>query len=319
MTASVPFELAGRRIWVAGHRGMVGAALCRRLAGSGATILTAGRQELDLRDAGAVRAWLRANRPDGILLAAGRVGGIAENAAHPASLMQDNLAIAQAVIWSAHEVGVPRLVYLGASCVYPREAAQPIAEASLLTGPLEPTNEGYALAKIAGMRLCALLGQEFGRAYVSVVPANLYGPGDRAHADPERAHVIPALFARMRDAREAGAAAVTVWGTGRAVRDFLHVDDAAEAIVHAYRLFPGPGHVNAGSGAGHSIAELAAAIAEVAGYRGRLEFDAGRPDGMPRKVLDSTVLTGLGWRPRLTLAAGLRQVYGQPENGDALS
>jgi len=310
MAPAPPFDLQGKRIWIAGHRGMVGSALWRRLAGSGAELLAVDSARLDLRDPAATAGWLRANRPDGILLAAGRVGGIAENAARPASLMRDNLAIAQSVLWSAHEAGVPRLVYLGASCVYPREAAQPITEASLLTGPLEPTNEGYALAKIAGMRLCALLNQEFGRAYVSVVPANLYGPGDRAHADPERAHVIPALFARMRAARQAGAAAVTIWGTGRAVRDFLHVDDAADATVHAYRHFHGPGHLNAGSGTGHSIAELAEVIAEIAGYRGRLEFDAARPDGMPRKVLDNAAIAALGWRPTIPLAEGLRRVYG---------
>ncbi|MEQ8345208.1 MAG: GDP-L-fucose synthase [Sneathiellaceae bacterium] len=306
MTAQAIFPVAGRRIWVAGHAGMVGSAVCRRLQAAGAEVLRVGRGALDLRDGAATRDWLRDNRPDGVIVAAGRVGGIAENAAHPASLMRDNLAIAETVILGAHDTGVDRLVYLGASCVYPREAAQPIAEDSLLTGPLEPTNEGYALAKIAGMRLCALLQQEFGRGYVSVVPANLYGPGDPAHADPERAHVIPALAARMIAARREGAPSVAIWGTGRAVRDFLYVDDAADAVLLAYERFAGPGHLNAGSGSGISIAELAAAIAAAVGFRGELRYDPSRPDGMPRKVLDSSAIAALGWRPATGLQDGLR-------------
>ena len=298
--------VAGRRIWIAGHAGMVGSALCRSFAAAGAEILTVTRAALDLRDARAVRDWLGRERPNGIVIAAGRVGGIAENAARPTTMMRDNLAIAENVILGAHDLGVGRLVYLGASCVYPRDAAQPIAEASLLTGPLEPTNEGYALAKIAGMRLCALLQQEHGRAYVSLVPANLYGPGDRAHADPERAHVVPALIGRMLAAKAAGAAEVEIWGTGRAVRDFLYVDDAADAILLAYERFAGPGHLNIGSGDGISIADLAAAIARVTGFTGRLRFDASRPDGMPRKVLDSAGMAALGWTPRTPLVEGLR-------------
>lgn len=303
------FPLRDRRIWVAGHGGMVGQALCRRLAAEGATVLTVDRDRLDLRQSDEVRAWLRQHRPDGAILAAGRVGGIAENAAHPTAMMLENLDIARSAICAAHEADVPRLVYLGASCVYPREAAQPIAEASLMTGALEPTNEGYALAKIAGMRLCAFLQQEHGRAYVSVVPANLYGPGDRAHADPERAHVVPALLARMDAARRADAPEVAIWGTGRAVRDFLYVDDAAEGILLAYRRFAGPGHINVGSGEGVSISRLAEAVAETIGYGGRLAYDTGRPDGMPRKVLDCSAIFRLGWQPRTGLQEGLRRTW----------
>ena len=317
MADEATYPVAGRRIWVAGHNGMVGRALCRRFAAAGAGILTVDRSALDLRDGAAVRDWIGRNRPDGIVVAAGRVGGIAENAARPATMMRDNLAIAENLILGAHDHDIERLVYLGASCVYPREAAQPIAEASLLTGPLEPTNEGYALAKIAGMRLCAMLQQEHGRAYVSVVPANLYGPGDRAHADPDRAHVVPALIGRMAEAGRSGAAQVEIWGTGRAVRDFLFIDDGADAILLAYERFAGPGHLNAGSGSGITIAALAGAIADVTGFRGELQFDTTRPDGMPRKVLDSSAIASLGWRPSTGLTDGLRRTFldqhGRPE------
>ncbi|MFC3228841.1 GDP-L-fucose synthase family protein [Marinibaculum pumilum] len=306
MAEASAFPVAGQRIWVAGHRGMVGSAVCRALRAAGAWPLTVDRADLDLTQAVEVAAWLRRERPDGIIVAAGRVAGIAGNAAHPASMMQENLMIAHSVIWGAHQADVARLAYLGASCVYPRDAAQPIAEESLLTGPLEPTNEGYALAKIAGMRLCAFLRQEFGRRYVSLVPANLYGRGDRAHADPDRAHVIPALMGRMLAARQAGAAEVEIWGTGKAVRDFLYVDDAAEAILLAYERFAGPGHLNIGSGSGTDIATLAGTIAEVTGFRGALRFDGSKPDGMPRKVLDSRTSFGLGWRPTTALVDGLR-------------
>jgi GDP-L-fucose synthase len=301
------------RIYVAGHRGMVGAAIVRRLRALGhADILAAERAELDLTDQAAVRAFFAAHRIDQVVLAAARVGGIAANDAQPADFIYDNLMIEANVIDAAHAAGVPRLLFLGSSCIYPRLAAQPMREDALLTGPLEPTNAPYAIAKIAGIALCAALRRQHGRDYRSVMPTNLYGPGDKFH--PTQAHVIPALLRRFHEAAQCGAPEVVVWGSGMPRREFLHVDDLADACVFVMRLDeatwcaradPQHGHVNVGTGVDGTIRELAETIAQVTGYEGRVVFDASRPDGAPRKLLDVSRLAALGWRASTGLREGL--------------
>jgi GDP-L-fucose synthase len=305
------------RIWVAGHRGMVGSALVRALTRAGAgEVVVAAREHLDLRDAASVRQWLARERIDEVYLAAARVGGILANATRPAEFIAENLAIALNVVTSAHAAGVPKLLFLGSSCIYPRLAPQPMAEDALLTGPLEPTNEPYAIAKIAGIKLCESYHRQHGADYRSVMPTNLYGPGD--NFDPEGSHVIPGLMRRFHEAKAAGAARVTVWGTGTPRREFLHVDDLAEACLHVMGLpcatywaavTPMCSHLNIGSGGDVAIAELAQVMADVVGYRGSIEFDRSKPDGTPRKLLDVSKLAALGWRSRIPLRAGLEQAY----------
>ena len=302
------FDLQGKRVWVAGHRGMVGSAVVRRLASESVEILTVPRQDLDLRDAAAVRGWLKVNRPDVVVLAAAKVGGIAANDALPADFLYENLAIQNAVIGGSFEAGVSKLLFLGSSCIYPRMAPQPIPEEALLTGPLEPTNEWYALAKIAGLKLCQAFRRQYGADFISGMPSNLYGPGDNYH--PEHSHVPAALIRRMDEARRAHAPQVTVWGTGKPLREFLYVDDCADACVHLLKTYSGEIALNIGSGEEVSIADFARQVATAVGYHGELEFDSSRPDGTPRKLVDVTKLKALGWGARTSLDEGLALAYG---------
>ena len=301
------FDLAGARVWVAGHRGMVGSALVRRLQSEPVEILTAPRAELDLRDAAAVRAWLAANRPDVVILAAAKVGGILANDAFPADFLYENLAIETAVIGGAAAAGVKKLLFLGSACIYPKLAPQPIPEEALLTGPLEPTNEWYAIAKIAGLKLCQAYRRQHGSDFISAMPNNLYGPGDNYHL--EHSHVPAGLIRRMDEARRAGAETVTVWGTGRPLREFLYVDDAADACVQLLKHYSGEGPINIGSGQEVSIAAFARLVAEAVGYEGELVFDPSRPDGTPRKLVDVSRLEALGWTSTTTLRDGLAKAF----------
>lgn len=310
-----------RRIFVAGHRGMVGSAILRSLvarkaAGEPIETVTRDRAELDLCDLAAVRDFMAAERPDAVILAAARVGGILANSRYPADFIYENLSIAGNVIHQAYAAGVQQLLYLGSSCIYPRDAAQPIREEALLTGALEPTNEAYAVAKIAGIKLCESYNRQYGTDYRSVMPPNLYGPGDNFHE--QDSHVLPAMIRRFHEAVETGADAVTIWGTGVPRREFLHVDDVAEAClfvldlpreVYAAGTTAQRGHLNIGSGEEVSILELARIVAAVAGYRGRIETDPSKPDGSMRKVLDFSRLAAMGWRPRIGLHDGLASTY----------
>jgi GDP-L-fucose synthase len=301
------FDLEGARVWVAGHRGMAGSALVRRLQREPVELLLAGRDVVDLRDASATKAWLRANRPDVVVMAAARVGGIWANNTLPVEFLQDNLAMELAVIGGAFEAGVRKLLMLGSSCIYPQLAPQPIHEDSLLTGPLEPTNQWYAIAKIAGLKLCQAYRRQHGADYISVMPTNLYGPGDNYH--PEHSHVPAALIRRMDEAKRAGAPSVTVWGTGRPQREFMHVDDLADACVHVLKHYSEEGPINVGVGQDVSIAEFARLVAEATGFEGELLFDPSRPDGAPRKLLDVSRLNALGWSARIPLQEGLASAY----------
>jgi len=301
------FDLQGARVWVAGHRGMVGAALVRRLAAEPVEVLTVAREDLDLRDTAAVAAWLAEHRPDVVLMAAAKVGGIAANNRQPVEFLSDNLAMELAVIDGAHAVGVRKLLMLGSSCVYPKLAPQPIPEDALLTGPLESTNQWYAVAKIAAIKLCQAYRRQYGADFVSVMPTNLYGIGD--NYDPEDSHVPAALIQRMDRARRAGESRVTVWGTGEPLREFLYVDDLADACIHVLRHYSDEAPINIGSGEELSIADFARLVADAVGYSGTLAFDASRPDGTPRKRLDCARLTALGWRAATPLRDGLRSAY----------
>lgn len=310
------------RIYVAGHRGMVGSAILRALkkrikAGAEIELITRSSAELDLTKQGAVRDFMAGERPDQVILAAAKVGGIHANDAYPAEFIYDNLMIACNVIHAAHEVGVKKLLQLGSSCIYPREAAQPIVEDALLTGTLEPTNEPYAIAKIAGIKLCESYNRQYGRDYRSVMPTNLYGPGDNFH--PENSHVLPALIRRLHEAARDGADEVTVWGSGRPMREFLHVDDMAAASLFVLdldkRLYDGAtdpmlSHINVGTGNDVSIAVLAQLIANVIGFQGQITFDTSKPDGTMRKLMDVSRLTRMGWSASIPLEQGLRDTYG---------
>lgn len=297
-----------RRIFVAGHRGMVGSALVRRLqAEPGVQILTRGRDELDLMDGPAVRAWLAEQRPDYIFIAAARVGGIQANNLLRADFLYQNLQIQNHLIHGAHLAGVQRLMFLGSSCIYPRDCPQPIREDYLLTGPLEPTNEPYAIAKIAGIKMCEAYNAQHGRQYVSVMPTNLYGPND--NYDLASSHVLPALLRKAHEARQRGDASLEVWGSGTPRREFLYVDDLADACVHLMlQGYSGP-LVNIGTGQDVTIRELAETLMRVVGFTGRIHFDAGKPDGTPRKLLDVSRLAALGWKARTGLEDGVRLAY----------
>lgn len=309
MTEAPPevFTLRGARIYVAGHRGMVGAACVRRLQAEGCDIVTADRAQLDLRRQAEVEAFLAAARPDAVIVAAAKVGGILANDTLPAEFLYDNLMIEVNLIEAAHRAGVNRLLFLGSSCIYPREAPNPIPEDALLTGPLEPTNQWYAVAKIAGIKLCQAYRRQHGRDYISAMPCNLYGPGDYFH--PERSHVIPALLQRFHAAARDGAEAVTCWGTGTPRREFMHVDDLADACAFLLRRHSAEEHINIGTGADITIAELAQEIAGVTGFRGRIVWDATKPDGTMRKRMDVSRLAALGWTPRIGFREGLAATY----------
>ena len=295
-------------VFVAGHGGLVGSAIVRRLEADGfADLRTVGRDALDLRDQAAVDVWFDAERPRYVFLVAGTVGGIHANSTRPAEFLYDNLMIHSTVVQAAHRTGVEKLLYLGSSCIYPRHADQPITEEALLAGPLEPTNEGYALAKIAGIKLCETYRRQYGDDFISAMPTNLYGPGD--NFDLEGGHVLPALMRRFHEAREAGDGSVTVWGTGTARREFLHVDDLADACLFLMDRYSEAGHVNVGTGVDLSIRELAETVRDLVHPEGKLVFDTSRPDGMPRKVLDVSRLTDLGWTATTSLADGLADTY----------
>ena len=301
------YGLRGKRVWVAGHRGMVGSALVRRLAREGCQLSTIDKRELDVREPAAVRRFLERSQPDLIIVAAARVGGIRANANRPAEFLYDNLAIETAIIGAAHEVGTPRLMFLASSCIYPRLAPQPIPEEALLTGPLEPTNEWYAIAKIAGVKLCDALRRQYGRDYISIVPTNLYGPGD--NYDPEGSHVIPGLIRRLHEAKLAEASAITIWGTGRPRREFMHVNDMADACVFLLKCYSSEGHINVGISTDISILELAERLRDIVGFRGGFIHDTSLPDGMSCKLLDSRRLYSLGWKPQTSLEDGLAGAY----------
>ncbi|HEY2010112.1 MAG TPA: GDP-L-fucose synthase [Rhizomicrobium sp.] len=301
------YALKGKRVWVAGHRGMVGAALMRQLQLEDCTILTAGRETLDLRDGNAVKAWMASNRPQAVILAAAKVGGIVANDTWPADFLYDNLAIENAIIHGAFEVGVEKLLFLGSSCIYPKFAPQPITEDALLTGPLEPTNEWYAIAKIAGIKLCQAYRRQHGRDFISAMPTNLYGPGD--NFDLTSSHVIPALMRKAHEAKASGAKAISIWGTGTPRREFLHVDDCASALIFLLKNYSSDSHVNVGSGTDVTIDELARLVMEAVGFYGTLEHDTGKPDGTPRKLMSNEKLAAMGWRPGIALKDGLATTY----------
>jgi GDP-L-fucose synthase len=304
------------RIYVAGHRGMVGGAISRKLRERGVEVITRTHAELDLTDQAAVRAFFASEKPDGVVLAAAKVGGIHANNTYPADFIYENLMIEANVVHQAYAAGVQRLLFLGSSCIYPRAVEQPMREDALLTGVLEPTNEPYAVAKIAGIKLCESYNRQYGTDYRSVMPTNLYGPGDNFH--PENSHVMPALIRRFHEAAASGAEEVVIWGTGTPYREFLHVDDMAEASLFVFDLeketyeantTPMLSHINVGYGEDVTIAELAHLVAEVTGFSGRTVFDISKPDGTRRKLMDSSRLTSMGWRPSITLFEGVRQTY----------
>jgi GDP-L-fucose synthase len=309
MTPSVPvrYDLKGKRVFVAGHRGMVGAALVRRLATEDCEIVVLERRDGDLRDQAAVRAFMADRRPQAVILAAARVGGIQANDTYPADFLYDNLMIEANVIEAAFRQEVEKLLFLGSSCIYPRLAPQPITEDALLTGPLEPTNEWYAIAKIAGIKLCQAYRRQHGCDYIAAMPTNLYGPGD--NFDLEKSHVIPALIRKAHEAKLRGDDRLVIWGTGKPLREFLHVDDAADALVHLLKVYSGAEHVNVGSGVDLPIIDLAHLVARVVGFAGRIETDPSKPDGTPRKLMDASRLRALGWSPRRDLEAGLADAY----------
>jgi len=301
------FDLAGKRVWVAGHKGMVGSALVRRLAREGSEVLVADRTELDLLDQAGVRAWLRDRRPDAIIVAAAKVGGILANSTYPADFLYDNLVIETNVIEGSLRAGVGKLLFLGSSCIFPKFAPQPIEEESLLTGPLEPTNEWYAIAKIAGIKLCQAFRAQHGVEYISGMPTNLYGPND--NFDLQSSHVLPALIRKFSDAARSGADTVTVWGSGTPRREFLHVDDCADACVFLLKNYSGEQFVNIGFGSDVTIAELASLVADVTGFKGAIALDSSKPDGTPRKLMSSARLNGMGWTPQISLEAGITKTY----------
>lgn len=305
--ASTLFELAGKTVFVAGHRGMVGSALVRRLAEENVELLTVSRSEVDLRDQAAVDRWFAARRPQAVFLAAAKVGGIVANNTLRAEFLYDNLAIATNVIHAAHVNRCEKLMFFGSSCIYPKLAVQPLREESMLTGPLEPTNEPYAIAKIAGIKMVEAYRSQYGSNFISVMPTNLYGRGDNYH--PEYSHVVAALIRRFHEAKTSGAKNVVVWGTGTPRREFLFVDDLADACIHLMKTYSRGELVNIGTGVDIEIAEFARLVAETVGYSGEISFDTSRPDGTPRKLLDVSRLAKLGWRAKTPLADGLKLAY----------
>jgi len=301
------FSLEGRSVFVAGHNGMVGSAIVRRLANEGCTVLTAGRSELDLIDQAAVRAWFAQNRPEVVIIAAAKVGGILANDSFPADFLYDNLMIEANLIEAAFRTGAAKLLFLGSSCIYPKFAEQPIREDSLLTGPLEPTNEWYAIAKIAGIKLCQAYRRQHGADFISVMPTNLYGPGD--NFDLASSHVLPALIRKAHEAKLAGQPSFEIWGSGTPRREFMHVDDLADACVFLLKHYSDAPPINVGFGSDIAIGEVAELVARVVGFAGTVTRDAAKPDGTPRKLMDSGRLTALGWAPKIGLEAGIADAY----------
>jgi len=307
MPSETIFPLAGKRVWVAGHRGMVGQALVRRLAREDCEILTVGRSELDLRRQEPTQAWIADARPDAIFLAAAKVGGILANDSYPAEFLHDNLAIQTNVIEGARRADVAKLVFLGSSCIYPKLAPQPIVEEALLTGPLEPTNEWYAIAKIAGLKLAQAYRRQYGCDFVSAMPTNLYGPGD--NYDLAASHALAALIRKAHEAKARGERRLTIWGTGAPQREFMHADDCADALVFLMTRYSDESHINVGTGDEVSILELARLICDAVGLDAEIDNDLTKPDGTPRKRLDCSRLEHLGWRRRIPLPEGIRDAY----------
>lgn len=303
----VSYSIEGKKVWIAGHLGMVGSAIVRRLASEGCNILTAPRSELDLRRQADVEAWLADRRPDAIFMAAATVGGILANETRPADFLYDNIVIETNVVHGAMRTGVEKLLLLGSSCIYPRLAPQPIPEAALLTGPLEPTNQWYAVAKIAGIKLCQAYRRQYGCDFISTMPPNLYGPND--NFDPVSSHVLPALLLKAHRAKVEGQQALEIWGTGTPRREFLYVDDLADALVHVMKTYSEEEPLNVGAGYDVTIAEVAQTIMRVVGLAARLRFDFSKPDGTPRKLLDSGRLQKMGWKPAISLEEGVQKLY----------
>jgi len=306
-TTAMPSDLHGKRIWVAGHRGMVGSAIVRRLAREDATVLSVDRRECDLTRQAEVEAWLAAERPDAVVLAAAKVGGILANDTYPAEFLYENLMIEANIVHAAHRADVDRLLFLGSSCIYPKHAPQPMPEDALLTGPLESTNEWYAIAKIAGIKLCQAYRRQYGRRYISAMPTNLYGPGD--NFDLAKSHVLPALLRKAHELKMQGGDTLEIWGTGTPRREFLHVDDMADACVFLLATYDGEEHVNIGCGEDVTIADLARLVLRIVGVEAQLRFDPTKPDGTPRKLLDVQRFNALGWRPRRSLEEGIEDTY----------
>ena len=303
------YSLNGKRVWVTGHRGMVGSALVRRLQQEGAAeILTTTRSELDLLRQTDVENWMRTEKPDAVFLAAAKVGGIVANATYPGQFLYENTMIATNIIHGAHQVEVEKLLFLGSSCIYPKMAPQPIQESSLLTGPLEPTNQWYAIAKITGLMMCRAYREQYGNDFISAMPTNLYGPGDNYHL--ENSHVIPALIRKAHEAKTTGAESMEIWGTGNALREFMHVDDLADGLIYMMKNVSQSEHINIGSGVDISIKDLAELVMKVVGFEGELVHDRSKPDGTPRKIMDDTNLKQSGWEPSISLEAGLHDAYG---------
>jgi len=310
------YDLKGKRVYVAGHRGMVGSAIVRRLASEGCEILTATRSELDLTRQADVEAWMENIRPDAVFLAAAKVGGILANDTYPADFLYDNLILEANIIHAAHRVGVEKLLFLGSSCIYPKFAEQPIREESLLTGELEPTNEWYAIAKIAGIKLCQAYRRQHGRDFISAMPTNLYGPGD--NFDLKSSHVMPALIRKAHEAKASGASSITVWGTGTPRREFLHVDDCADACVHLMKSYSDDTHVNVGSGEDITILDLTKLVCKVVGYEGEIVHDLTKPDGTPRKLMSADKLRTMGWSPKIGVEEGVADAYAAFLKGEYL-
>lgn len=306
------YDLTGKRVFVAGHRGMVGSAIVRRLEKEACDVLTLDRNVVDLRDQAGVKAWMLDHRPQAVFMAAAKVGGILANDSYPADFLLDNLLIETAVTAAAHAADVEKMLFLGSSCIYPKFAPQPIQEDALLTGPLEPTNEWYAIAKIAGIKLMQAFRRQYGCNYISAMPTNLYGPGD--NFDLNSSHVMPALIRKVHDAKRLNSS-VIVWGTGTPRREFLYVDDCADACVHLMKHYSEDGHVNVGSGEDISIIDLTRTVMHVLDYDGRIEYDTTKPDGTPRKLMDGSKLRSLGWKPSVSLTDGIERSYKAFLNG----
>jgi len=306
--AETIYSLEGKRVWVAGHRGMVGSAICRRLEQEGiGDLLTVTRQEVDLSRQDQVENWMAESRPEAVFVPAAKVGGILANSTYPADFLYENLAIASNIIHAAHKTGVEKLLFLGSSCIYPKLAPQPIPEDALLTGPLEPTNEWYAIAKIAGIKLCQAYRQQHGADFISAMPTNLYGPFD--NFDLKSSHVIPALIRKAHNAKQNNDNSMVMWGTGTPLREFLHADDCADALVFLMKTYSDDQHINVGSGTDETIEALTRMVMEVVGFDGELEKDTSKPDGTPRKLMSADRLREMGWSPRISLRAGLTDAY----------
>lgn len=303
----VRFDMTGKRVFVAGHKGMVGSAIVRRLQGEGCEVLTASRNTLDLRNQAMVQSWFANNRPDAVFLAAAKVGGILANDRYPADFLYDNLMIEANVISAAHAIDVEKLLFLGSSCIYPKFAPQPISEDALLTGELEPTNEWYAVAKIAGIKLAQAYRRQHGRDFISAMPTNLYGPGD--NYDLANSHVLPALIRKAHEAKVACAEAIEIWGTGTPLREFLHVDDLADACIFLMKAYSDSQHLNVGSGEDIAVIDLAQLVCDVVGFEGGIRRDLTKPDGTPRKLMSGAKLAALGWRARISLREGIAGAY----------